>query len=175
MHSHIRAPRPLVGLALAASTLALAACAGAGAGGSAAPPSTLASAPASTAAASSTASSAPTAIAAFSIDKLPEASLDPSKVAMACDEATLGTSAAMSCNDIAAVTARVAPLMSNQPIQQLAVKPSAATPGTLDVTFWVLPDEGSSGLVAFTFSIDPAAKTFTFPSQDTEAVFPTPS
>ena len=114
---------------------------------------------------------APTDQLEMSIDLLPTPSFDPSKVKVACDEATQGTGASMSCDDVVALTARVASTMSANPVEQVSVTKPADNPDAIQVTFWVKAEEGD-GLTAFTSTIDPANQTFTFPMEDTEAVFP---
>jgi hypothetical protein len=126
------------------------------------------------ASAAATASPGATDLLKTGLDFLPAASLDPAKVAIACEEATLGAGASMSCDDIVALTARIARTASSSPVQQISVTKPADDPTGIQVTFWVAAEEGS-GLEAFTSIIDPTNKTFTFPEPDTEAVFPTAS
>jgi hypothetical protein len=173
MEPQIRSSRPLAGLGLVLSGALIAACNGAGAG----PSGAASSAPVEPSMASSEAPAgtpAPTNQVEMSIDFLPTPSFDPSGVAVACDEATLGTAASMSCDDIVALTARVAATMSANPIKQVAVSKPADNPDAIQVTFWVQAEEGDE-LTAFTSTIDPANKTVTFPQEDAEAVFPTAS
>jgi hypothetical protein len=173
MEPHTRWSRPLAGLGLALSVTILAACNQAGAGPSTGAESSAATEP-STAPASAVAAGtqAPTDMLVTSINILPEASFDPKKVSVACDEATLGTSASMTCDDIVAATVRIATTMSKSPVTQISVTKPADNPNAIQVTFWVQAED-ASGLTAFTTTIDPANGTFTFPTQDDEAVFPT--
>ena len=174
MQPQMRRSRLLVGLGLALSVTLLAACNGTGAapstGAGASGPAEPSMAPSQAA----VSTLAPTDMLVTSIDLLPTASFDPAKVSVACDEATLGTSASMSCDDIVAATARIATTMSKNPVTQVSVTKPADNPSAIQVTFWVQAEE-ASGLTAFTTTIDPANGTFTFPVQDDEAVFPTAS
>ena len=175
MEPHLRWSRPLLGLGLALSITVLAGCAGAGAGPtSGAGESGLtepSSAPASEVAA---ATPAPTDMLVTSINLLPTASFNPSKVSVACDEATMGTDASMSCDEIVAATVRIATTMSKSPVTQVSVTKPADNPNGIQVTFWVQAED-ASGLTAFTSTIDPSSGTFTFPAEDSTAVFPTAS
>jgi hypothetical protein len=169
----MRWSRPLAGLGLALSMTIFAACNQAGAGATTGPEGSglggPSSAPASGAAA---ATPAPTDMLVTSINVLPAASFDPSKVSVACNAATLGTAASMSCDDIVAATVRIATTMSKSPVTQVSVTKPADNPNGIQVTFWVQAED-ASGLTAFTSTIDPANGTFTFPVQDDQAVFPT--
>jgi hypothetical protein len=64
--------------------------------------------------------------------------------------------------------------MSANPIKQVSVTKPADNPELIQVSFWVQAEEGDE-LTAFTSTINPAAKTVTFPLEDTEAVFPAAS
>src|SRR6185436_5661515 len=148
MQPQTRRSRLLVGLGLALSVTLLAACNSTGAGPTAAGGTALtepSTAPASEGAASTP---APTSMLVTSIDVLPTASFDPAKVSVACDEATLGTSASMSCDEIVAATARIATTMSKNPVTQVSVTKPADNPSAIQVTFWVQAEE-ASGLTAF--------------------------
>jgi hypothetical protein len=174
MQPHVRRSRPLLGPGLALTVTIVAACNGAGVGPSAAAGGTglgPSSAPTSEVAA---ATPAPTDMLVTSINLLPTASFDPKKVSVACDEATLGTSASTSCDDIVAATARIATTMSKNPVTQISVTKPADNPSAIQVTFWVQAED-ASGLTAFTTMIDPASGTFTFPVEDSQAIFPTAS
>jgi hypothetical protein len=169
MASSSRWPRPIAGLALVLSASVFAACNGAGAGPTAAgTESAPSSAPGSQTAAGTP---APTDLLEMSIAFLPTPSFDTSKVAVACDQATLSASASMTCDQIVALAVRVASTISSQPVTQVAVTKPADNPDAIQVTFWVPSDEGS-GLSAFSSTINPANQTITFPTEDTEAVFP---
>jgi len=171
MEPKIFRSRPLAGLGLVLSAALIAACNGGGA------------APTGTATAASLApSSAPSEAATpgpsnqleMGIDFLPTPSFDPAGVKVACDAATLGTGAEMSCDDIVALTARIAATTSANPIKQVSVTKPADNPDLIQVSFWVQAEEGDE-LTAFTSTIDPANKTVTFPLEDAEAVFPAAS
>ena len=84
-----------------------------------------------------------------SINLLPTASFDPKKVSVACDAATLGTSASMSCDDLVSAAVRIATTMSKTPVTQVSVTKPADNPTGLQVTFWVQAGD-ASGLTAFT-------------------------
>jgi hypothetical protein len=174
MEPHVRRSRPLLGLGLALSITILAACNGAGAapttGAGTSGPSGPSSAPSQVAASTP----GPTSMLVTSINLLPTASFDPKKVSVACDEATLGTGASMTCDAIVAATVRIATTMSKNPVTQVSVTKPADNPSAIQVTFWVQAED-ASGLTAFTSTIDPANGTFTFPVQDDKAVFPTAS
>ena len=174
MEPHVRWSRPLTGLGLILSTSILVAC-------NASAPTTgpLASTGAtepSTAPASQVAegTAGPTNMLVTSINLLPAASFDPKKVSVACDPATLGASAAMTCDDLVSTAVRIATTMSKTAPTQVSVTKPADNPNGIQITFWV-PAEDASGLTAFTTTIDPAAGTFTFPTQDDTAVFPAAS
>lgn len=149
----------------------LAGCA-AGAG----PTSSASTAPVASPGASAVAATtpAPTDMLTISIAFLPTASVDTSKVKVACDASTLGAAATMSCANIVKLTARVAATMSRNPIEQVAVAKSTDHPSAIEVTFWVKSEDGKS-TTAFTSTIDPATETVTFPIEDASAVFPTTS
>jgi hypothetical protein len=173
MEPKIFRSRPLAGLGLVLSAAILAACNGAGAGPTGAasggplePSSAPSEAPVGT--------PGPTGQVEMSIELLPVPSFDPSGVQVACDAATLGTGAEMTCDDIVALTARIAATMSANPIKQVSVTKPADNPELIQVSFWVQAEEGDE-LTAFTSTINPAAKTVTFPLEDTEAVFPAAS
>jgi hypothetical protein len=117
---------------------------------------------------------APTAIHATSLDYLPTASYQPSKISVACDAATLGTSPSMTCDEILAITAGIATTMSTNPVTQVSVTNSPDNANGIQVTFWVQAED-ASGVTAFTSTIDPANETFTLPEEDSEAVFPAAS
>jgi len=175
MEPQVRWSRPLVGLGLILSMSIFAACnsagaapTGAGASSGAMEPSTP---PASEVAAGTP---GPSNMLAANINLLPAASFDPKKVSVACDAATLGTSASMSCDDIVSAAVRIATTMSKTPVTQVSVTKPADNPTGIQVTFWVQAED-ASGLTAFTTTIDPASGTFTFPTQDDEAVFPAAS
>jgi len=174
MEPQVRWSRPLIGLGLVLSVSILAGCNGAGGGpslgASSAEPNPTTAAPSEAAASTP----GPTDMLVTGINVLPSASFDPKKVAVACDEATLPSGASMSCDDVVALAVRVATTMSKSAVTQVAVTPSPDNPSAIQITFWV-PSEEGSGLDAFTSTIDPANQTFTFPTQDTEAVFPTAS
>jgi len=173
MEPQIHRLRPLAGLGLVLSAALIAACNGAGAG----PSGTASSASLEPSMAPSEAPAGtpgPTDQLEMSIDLLPTSSFDPSGVKVACDAATLGTGAEMTCDDIVALTARIATTMSANPIQQVSVTKPAENPDAIQVSFWVQAEEGDE-LTAFTSIIDPANQTFTFPQEDPEAVFPTAS
>jgi hypothetical protein len=172
MASPTRWPRPITGLALILSASIFAACGGA-AGGPAGPASSAGTEPSSAPASQPAAGTpAPTDQLEMSIALLPTASFNTSKAAVACDEAMLGTSASMTCDQIVALVARVASTMSSQPVTQIAVTQPADNPDAIQVTFWVPSAEGS-GLTAFTSTINPVNQTVTFPVEDSQAVFPT--
>ena len=173
MEPNMRWSRPLAGLGLILSITVFAACNGAGAGPATGAASGL---PEPSAAASEVAAGtpAPTDMLVTSINILPTASFDPKKVSVACDQATLGTSASMTCDDIVAATVRIATTMSKSPVTQVSVTKPADNPSAIQVTFWVQAED-ASGLTAFTSIIDPANGTFTFPVEDAQAVFPTSS
>jgi hypothetical protein len=175
MEPHVRWSRPLTGLGLVLSMTILAACNGAGAapttGAGASGASEPSMAPASEVA---TGTEGPTNMLVTSINLLPTASFDPKKVSVACDAATLGTSASMSCDDLVSAAVRIATTMSKTPVTQVSVTKPADNPTGIQVTFWVQAED-ASGLTAFTTTIDPAAGSFTFPVEDDAAVFPTAS
>jgi hypothetical protein len=179
MEPHVRWSRPLIGLGLIISTTILVACSGTGAGASAAAQST-AEPSMGVAEATSIASEGAAASegvpggAEWDLNLVPAASFDPSKVSVACDEATMGTSAQMSCDDVVKLTVGVAQTLSHSPVQQIHVTKPADDPNKIQATFWVAAEEGS-GVEAFTWVIDPVNKTFTPPQSDPEAVFPTAS
>src|SRR6185503_3836143 len=170
MEPQVRWSRPLVGLGLILSMSIFAACNSAGAAptGAGASPGVMEP---STPPASEVAAGTP---GAANINLLPAASFDPKKVSVACDAATLGTSASMSCDDIVSAAVRIATTMSKTPVTQVSVTKPADNPTGIQVTFWVQAED-ASGLTAFTTTIDPASGTFTFPTQDDEAVFPAAS
>jgi len=171
MEPQIRPSRPLAGLGLILITTIVAACAGTGAAPSAAAPSLGAEPSMAPASEPPAGTPSPTDQLEMSIAFLPTASVDTAKVKVACDEATLGTGAAMSCDDIVALTARIAATTSANPVQQVAVTKPADNPAAIQVSFWVKAEEGDE-LTAFTSTIDPANQTVTFPAEDPEAVFP---
>jgi hypothetical protein len=121
----MRRSRLLGGLGLILTTSIVVACNGAGAGATTpvSTTSTTAGTGASMAPESQTAAGtpAPSNMLVMNIALLPTPSIDTSKIAVACDQATLGTSAAMSCDDLTALTARIAATTSNQPVQQISV------------------------------------------------------
>jgi hypothetical protein len=171
----MRGSRPLAGLGLLLSATIFAACAGAGAGPSGgAGESGLAEPSGAPASGIAAGTPAPTDMLVTSLSLLPAASFDPGKVSVACDQATLGTSASMSCDEIVAAAVRIGTTMSASPVTQVAVTKPADNPNGIQVTFWVQAED-ASGLTAFTSTIDPANGTFTFPVEDSEAVFPTAS
>jgi hypothetical protein len=175
MESQMRWSRPILALGLALSITILAACSGAGAGPTTGAGPTSATTESSAAPSEVAAATAgPTSMLVTSINILPTPSFDPSMVAVACDDATLGTSASMSCKDLTSLAVRIAATMSKSAPTQVSVTKPADNPNAIQITFWVPSSEGS-GLDAFTTTIDPAAGTFTFPTADTEAVFPTAS
>lgn len=166
----VRWTRPLGGVGLALIAFLFAACNGAGAG-----PSTVVTEPSTAPSMASSEAPAgtpgPTDQLEMSINLLPTTSVDTSKVKVACDEATLGTSASMSCDDLVALTARISATMSANPVEQVSVTKPADNPDAIQITFWVKAEEGDE-LTAFTSVINPANQTFTFPMEDPEAVFP---
>jgi hypothetical protein len=172
MEPQIRRSRPLAGLGLVLTAALLGACNGAGAGPTGAASS--ASLAPSLAPSAAAGTPAPSNQLEVGIDLLPTPSFDPSGVKVACDEATLGTGAEMSCDDIVALTARIAATTSANPLKQVAVSKPADNPDAIQVSFWVQAEEGD-GLTAFTSIIDPASNTVTFPMEDAEAVFPAAS
>ena len=175
MEPHARWSRPLIGLGLILTVSMLAACNSAGAGpttGGVSTPEPLPSTATATEAAAGT--PGPTSMLVTSINVLPTPSFDPKKIAVACDQATMGTSASMSCDDLVVLAARIAATTSKAVPTQVAVTKPADNPNAIQITFWVPAEEGS-GLAAFTTTIDPSAGTFTFPTADSEAVFPTAS
>ena len=174
MEPHVRWSRPLIGLGLILSMSIFAACNGAGAAPTGAGASSGVTQPSPVASEVPEGTPGPTNMVVANINLLPAASFDPKKVSVACDEATLGTSASMSCDDIVSAAVRIATTMSKTPVAQVSVTKPADNPNGIQVTFWV-PAEGASGLTAFTTTIDPASGTFTFPTQDDEAVFPAAS
>ena len=165
-----RARPPRAGFAFLLIAGVVAACAGNGAPPSAGPTGTPTATTAPTEAAAGT--PAPTSLAAVSIDLLPTASVNAKAVKVACDQAALGSSAAMSCSDILKLSARIAATTSVNPIKQLAVAKSADSPGAIQVTFWVKAEDATTD-TAFTSTIDPANQTVTIPVEDSTAVFPT--
>jgi len=171
MEPHLRWSRPLVGLGLILSVPLLAGCA-AGAG----PTMGASTAPVASPGASEVAAStpAPTNLLTMSTAFLPTPSFNASKVAVACDQASLGAGVSMTCDDIVALSVRVAATMSKNPVTQVSVTKPTDNPSAIQVTFWV-QSEDASGLTAFTSTIDPANQTVTFPVEDSEAVFPTAS
>jgi hypothetical protein len=64
--------------------------------------------------------------------------------------------------------------MSATPLKQVAVAKPATSTDLIQVTFWVLSEDGKTD-TAFTSTIDPANQTVTFPVEDPNAVFPTTS
>ncbi len=166
----LRAGSPLAGLALTLIIGSVAACAGAGAP-TTAPTATMAAEPSMAATEAPAGTPAPTALAVVGVSVLPTADVDVSKVKVACDAATLGTGAAMTCNDIVKLTARIAATTSANPIKQVAVAKSTTNASGIDVTFWVA-GEGTTDLTAFTSTIDPAAATVTVPVENPDATFP---
>ena len=169
MKPQLHRSRPLGGLGLILSASILAACAGGGAPASAGPSTGPLPSTAATEAAPAT--PAPTNLLTMAIALLPTATVDASKVKVACDDATAGTAASLTCDDIVALTARIAATLSANPIEQVSVTKPADNPDAIQVTFWVKPEEGE-GLTAFTSTIDPAGQTVTFPIEDPDAVFP---
>ena len=171
MEPHKRWSRPLVGLGLILSVSMLAGCA-AGAG----PTTGASSAPLMSPGASEVAAGtpAPTNSLTMSTAFLPTPSFNPAKVAVACDQAAVGAGSSMTCNDIVALSVRVAATMSKNPVTQVSVTKPTDNPSGIQVTFWVQAED-ASGLTAFTSTIDPANQTVTFPIEDDKAVFPTAS
>jgi len=170
---HFRARSPRVGAALPLLIAGVvAACAGAGAPQTVSPTSAASPSPAPTEAAAAT--PVPTGLAAVSITLLPAATIDTKSVKVACDQAALGSGAAMSCTDIVKLSARIAATTSANPIKQLAVAKSVDSPGAIQVTFWVKAEDATTD-TAFTSTIDPANQTVTIPVEDSTAVFPTTS
>src|SRR5262245_6465785 len=138
MDPQMRWPRPLTGLGLVLSATLLAACAGAGVGPSAgAGESGLSEPSMAPESAAAAGTPAPTDMLVTSINVLPTPSFDPKKVSVACDSATMGTSASMSCDDITALAVRIAATMSRSTPTQVAVTAPADNPSAIQITFWV--------------------------------------
>ena len=174
MEPHVRWSRPLLGLGLTLSMTILAACSGAGAGPTTGPVATALTEPSAAPSEVAAGTTGPTSMLVTSINMLPTPSFDPSMVAVACDQATLGTSASTSCEDLTKLAVRISATMSKTLPTQVSVTKPADNPNGIQITFWVQSEEGS-GLDAFMTTIDPTNQTFTFPVAAADAVFPTAS
>ena len=164
-----RSRKPRAGLAFLLIAGSLAACAGAAT--PTGPRSSVATLPTAAPTAAASGTPAPTALAAVEIAGLPAASVDMKAVKVSCDAAVFGAGASMSCEEILQLSARIAATTSINPIKQLAVAKSADNPDAIDITFWVLAEDGKSD-TAFKSTVDPAAQLVTIPIEDAKAVFP---
>jgi hypothetical protein len=136
-------------------------------GGATIPPATKA---ASTAPSIAPASAGPSPLALMPVGLLPQAEV-PKDVKVSCEDTTGAT---LSCEDAVALAARMAITMTGaSPIQQVLVERDAADANVVTITFWAIdPEAPDDPAVAFSTTVDVAAQTMTFPTQNDEAVFP---
>jgi hypothetical protein len=166
-HHRVR-PRPAAIIILLGSFI-VAACGGVGSAGPSSAPETTTTGSTAPASAEPAGTPAPTDMVQMGIPFLPEASIDPSTVQVACDDAA--DAAGASCDDLVALTARIAETMSAGAPTRINVVRSTDDPNVITVTFWT-PAEEAEGETAFTTTIDLTNQTFTFPTEDPEATFP---